>query len=129
MRNKIYICKHCGNVVTKIEDSKVNISCCGENMKELIPNTVDAAQEKHIPVVTIDKETLHVVVGEVKHPMLEEHYIVWIMVETDNGIQIKYLNPNDNPEIKFPILNDKIRAVYAYCNTHGLWIKNFTKNK
>lgn len=127
MKNKIYMCKNCGNIVTKIKDDGVEITCCNENMKELVPNTVDAAHEKHIPVVTIDNNIVTVNIGEVEHPMLEEHYITWIMLETKNGFQIKYLNPNEKPEVKFSIIDDEIKNVYSYCNTHGLWVKNFEK--
>lgn len=124
MRNKIYRCKHCGNIITKIKDNNVDIYCCNEVMEELIPNTVDASCEKHIPVVEIKDNIATIKVGEVDHPMMEEHYIEWIYVETKSGIQLKYLNPNDKPEINVSIIDDEIKNIYAYCNIHGLWGKN-----
>ena len=97
MVTKFYKCRHCGNVVEKVVDSGVAVVCCGEKMEELIPNTVDASGEKHIPVVTrIDDCTIKVEVGSVAHPMLPEHHIAFIYVETeDGGIRV---NLKDKPE-------------------------------
>lgn len=90
-------------------------------MEEIVANTVDAAFEKHIPDVKIDGDTIHVQVGSVIHPMTEEHYIQWVLVETEKGIQRKDLKPNEEPVADFVIKDDKAIAVYAYCNLHGLW--------
>ena len=85
MAVKFYKCRHCGNVVEKVVDSRVPVVCCGEKMEELIPNTVDASNEKHVPVVTLMNEnTIKVEVGSVAHPMLPEHHIAFIYVETEN---------------------------------------------
>lgn len=118
---KFYICKHCGNIVGMIHSSGAPIICCGEPMQELKPNTTDAAQEKHVPVVTVKGNKVEVKVGAVAHPMVEDHWIQWIYIETENGGQRKILNPGDKPEAVFALENDKITAAYAYCNKHGLW--------
>ena len=77
-----YRCEHCGNIIAHIQDSGVRCCCCGEEMKPLIPNTSDGAGEKHVPVVQVDGQTVTVTVGSVEHPMLEAHYIQWILLET-----------------------------------------------
>lgn len=118
---KFYICEHCGNIVTKIEDKRVPLFCCGQKMTELVPGTVDASLEKHVPVVEIDGNTVNVKVGSVTHPMIEEHYIQWICLETDKGTQIKYLKAGEAPEATFVLTDEKPVAVYEYCNLHGLW--------
>ena len=117
---KFFKCRHCGNVVEKVVDSGVAVVCCGEKMEELIPNTVDASGEKHIPVVTrIDDCTIKVEVGSVAHPMLPEHHIAFIYVETETGgIRV---NLTDKPEAVICTCNSKPIAVYEYCNLHGLW--------
>ena len=117
---KFFKCRHCGNVVEKVVDSGVAVVCCGEKMEELIPNTVEASGEKHIPVVTkIDDCTIKVEVGSVAHPMLPEHHIAFIYVETETGgIRV---NLTDKPEAVICTCNSKPVAVYEYCNLHGLW--------
>lgn len=118
---KFYICEHCGNIITKIRDKKVPVMCCGQKMTELVPGTVDASLEKHVPVVEIDGNTVNVKVGSVTHPMIEEHYIQWICLETDKGAHFKHLNPGENPEASFVLSDEKPVAVYEYCNLHSLW--------
>ena len=120
MAVKFYVCPHCGNVVQKVVDSKVPVVCCGVPMKELVPNTVDASNEKHVPVVTrIDDCHIKVEVGSVAHPMLEEHHISFIYVETeDGGIRVDL---NEKPEAVISLGDQKAVAVYEYCNLHGLW--------
>ena len=117
---KFYICEHCKNVIIKVSDSKVPVMCCGQLMKELVANTVDAAVEKHVPVVTRENIILKVSVGSVEHPMIEEHYIEFIVLETASGFRVAYLNPHDKPEVEF-YSDEPVIAVYAYCNLHGLW--------
>ena len=120
MATKFYKCRHCGNVIQKHVDSKVPVVCCGEPMQELIPNTVDASNEKHVPVVTrLDDCRIKVEVGSVPHPMLPEHHIAFIYVEMENGgirIDLK-----DQPEAVICTGGGKPTAVYEYCNLHGLW--------
>lgn len=120
MATRFYKCNHCGNVIQKVVDSKVPVVCCGEKMTELIPGTVDASVEKHLPVVTwIDDKTIKVQVGSVAHPMSAEHHIAFIYVETENGgirVDLK-----DTPEAVVALRDEKPVAVYEYCNLHGLW--------
>ena len=118
---KFYICEHCGNVVEKIVDKRVPVVCCGEKMKELVPGTVEASHEKHIPVVEVNDSTVSVAVGSVEHPMTNEHSIEWIYLETDKGAHRKDLKPGDAPAASFVLAGEKPIAVYAYCNLHGLW--------
>ena len=120
MATKFYKCNHCGNVIVKVVDAGVPVVCCGEKMVELVPNTVDASGEKHLPVVTVlDNNTIKVEVGSVHHPMLPEHHISFVYVETENGgIQV---NLKDKPEAVVYLGEEKAVAVYEYCNLHGLW--------
>ena len=119
---KFYKCAHCGNIIAYIHDSGVRVSCCGEEMKELLPNTTDAAGEKHVPVITAEGQTVTVRVGSVTHPMLDAHYIEWIMLETKRGRQRRALKPGEEPEAVFAIVpGDEVVAAYEYCNLHGLW--------
>ena len=120
MATKFFKCRHCGNVIHKVVDSKVQVVCCGEQMQELIPNTVDASNEKHVPVVTkISDCKILVKVGSEPHPMTPEHHIRFVYVETENGgirIDLK-----DKPEAEICVCSGKAIAVYEYCNLHGLW--------
>ncbi|MCL1831143.1 MAG: desulfoferrodoxin [Oscillospiraceae bacterium] len=118
---KFYICKKCGNLIGVIDDHRVPVSCCASTMEELVPNTVDAAQEKHLPVVSIDGKNINVKVGSAAHPMTDEHYITFIYIQTEQGGQRKKLFPGSNPEADFVLVDDKLLAVFAYCNLHGLW--------
>lgn len=120
---KFYICKHCGNLVELIKAGGGTLVCCGEPMTELKPNTVDASQEKHVPVVTVAGDTVKVVVGAVAHPMTEEHSIQWIYLQTAHGGFCRCLKPGEAPEAEFTLNGDAAVAVYAYCNLHGLWKK------
>ena len=122
---KFYRCEHCGNIVEFVESSGVPVVCCGEPMKELVPGTTDAAVEKHVPVVNVEGNVVKVEVGEVEHPMLEEHYIGFVAIETKNGaVQKKYLNPGEKPVAEFVLAEgDELVAAYEYCNLHGLWKK------
>lgn len=119
---KFYICRHCGNLVGMINNSGVPLVCCGQKMEALTPNTVDASGEKHLPVVTVDGDTLTVSVGSVNHPMLSEHFIQWIYVQTEHGGMRKALQPGEAPEATFALGGEKPVAVYEYCNLHGLWM-------
>ncbi len=121
---KFFICKHCGNLVTLLNESGAPLSCCGDTMTQIIPNTVDAATEKHVPVVTVNGNSVSVAVGSVEHPMVAEHFIQWIYLETDKGFQTKYLTPEDKPKADFILIDEKPVAAYEYCNLHGLWKTN-----
>ena len=115
-------CEHCGNIVAYIHDSGVRCQCCGEEVKPLVPNTSDGAGEKHVPVIEQNGRTVTVTVGSVEHPMLEAHYIEWIMLETKEGRQRKTLMPGEKPVATFALTDtDAVVAAYEYCNLHGLW--------
>ena len=122
MEQKYYICETCGNLVVMVKSAGVPLMCCGKPMKELVPGSVDAAQEKHVPVWEVKDGKVCVQVGSVEHPMLPEHYIEWISLQTAQGYQRKMLNPGDAPKVEFALCaGDEVKAVYAYCNIHGLW--------
>ena len=122
MDTKFFVCPTCGQVIGLIKDKGVPVHCCGKPMEELKANTTDASQEKHVPVVELDGDTLKVTVGSVTHPMDEDHYIEWIYVKTEHGGQRRALNPGEAPEATFALGGEKAVAVYAYCNLHGLWM-------
>jgi len=122
MQNKFFICEHCGNIIGMIYASGVPVVCCGEEMKELVPNTVDASLEKHVPVVSRSGNVVKVVVGSVNHPMEEKHFIKWIALQTSKGNQRKELAPGNEPVAEFLVHDDEeVEKVFAYCNLHGLW--------
>ena len=118
---KFYLCQHCKNVAIKVVDSQVPLVCCGEKMVELIPMQSDGALEKHLPVLSFDGDKLTVTVGEVLHPMMENHYINFIVVELKDGYIIKHLNPTSQPIATFNVNKADVVAVYEYCNLHGLY--------
>ena len=119
--NKFYVCAHCGNIVEMIHDAGVSIHCCGQKMDELIPGSVDASLEKHVPAVNVQESSVEVNVGSVEHPMVDVHWIEWVQLQTNKGSYRHYLNPGDAPHVKFLLNDEKPLAVYAYCNIHGLW--------
>ena len=119
---KFLKCNHCGNIVAVVEEKGGTITCCGDNMQEMKANTTDAATEKHVPVIEVDGQSVTVTVGSVEHPMLPEHFIGWIVLETKTGNQRKILNPGDKPVAKIMMVEgDEVLAAYEYCNLHGLW--------
>lgn len=116
------ICRHCGNIVSVIHDSGVPIICCGEPMQELKAGSVDASHEKHVPVITANGGTVTVQIGSVEHPMIDAHYIQWIVLVSAQGRQYKALKPGEAPKAVFALgADDRAVAAYAYCNLHGLW--------
>ena len=122
MEMKFYRCAHCGQIVAIVKGTGVPIICCGEPMQEIVPGTVDASLEKHVPVYEVKDGKVKVTVGSVEHPMLDEHYIEWIALQTKQGNQRKSLKPGDAPTACFSICDDdEVVAVYEYCNLHGLW--------
>lgn len=122
MEMKFYICEHCGNIIAFAKDKGVPVICCGKKMVELVPNTTEAAHEKHIPVVSVAGDRVTVKIGSVDHPMLEEHYIEWVSLQSKQGNQRKFLQPGEKPEVCFMVCDDdEVECVYAYCNLHGLW--------
>lgn len=122
MEQKFYICETCGNIVAYVKKSGVPVFCCGKKMQEIIPGTSDASTEKHVPVIAVDGNKVTVSVGSIAHPMVKEHYIEWISIETKEGNQRKVLAPEDAPMAEFMITDtDEVKAAYAYCNLHSLW--------
>ena len=122
MEQKFYICEHCGNLIAMVQNKGVPIMCCGQKMTEIVPGTTDAAVEKHIPVYEVKDNIVSVTVGSVEHPMLPEHYIEWVSLQTKFGNQRKALKPGDAPKVCFALCEgDEVEAVYAYCNLHSLW--------
>ena len=122
MEMKFYRCAKCGQIIAIVKASKCPVFCCGEQMQEIIPGTTDASVEKHVPVYEVKGNKVLVTVGSVEHPMLPEHYIEWVSLQTKFGNQRKALNPGDEPKVCFPICEgDEVKAVYAYCNLHSLW--------
>ena len=119
---KFYVCEHCGNIVTKLTSAGVPIKCCGENMVLLEAGVTDAAVEKHVPAVTVEGNLVKVSVGSVAHPMTAEHYIPWVALETETSASVEWLQPEQAPEVVFALAEgQKPKAVYAWCNLHGLW--------
>jgi superoxide reductase len=119
---QIYKCELCGNIVEVVHKAGGTLVCCGQPMKLVKENGVDAAVEKHVPVVEKIEGGVFVKVGEVEHPMIDTHYIEWIEVHTENKVYRKYLNPGEKPEATFK-LEEEVIAVKEYCNLHGLWKK------
>ena len=119
-RLEIYKCEACGNLVEVLEGGEGELVCCGEPMKLLTENTVDAAKEKHVPVIETADGGVKVKVGDVPHPMEEKHYIQWIEVITDGRSYRQYLEPGSAPEAFFAIQAGELTA-REYCNLHGLW--------
>ena len=119
--NRFYICEKCGNIVGLVHDGGVPMMCCGQKTKKLEAGVVEASHEKHIPVVTVDGNIVTVIIGSVEHPMVEEHHIVWVYLQTDRGGQRKCLEVGKKPTVNFALADEKPVAAYAYCNIHGLW--------
>lgn len=119
---KFFICAHCGNMITYVKDAGVPVTCCGEPMQEIVPGTVDAAVEKHLPAVTTNGKQVTVSVGSVEHPMTDEHLIEWVALESKEGCQLKHFKAQQKPAVTFCLSDgDSLVATYAYCNLHGLW--------
>ncbi|HHT67539.1 MAG TPA: desulfoferrodoxin [Erysipelotrichaceae bacterium] len=120
---KFLRCRICGKIIAMVNDCpKCPTICCGEPMKELVANTEEGAYEKHIPVYNVKDNVVTVNVGSVAHPMINEHYIQWIALETNKGNQRKLLKPGQPPTAQFALLEgEEVIAVYEYCNLHGLY--------
>lgn len=121
-KTKFYLCEHCKNLIGMVNDASVPVVCCGSKMTALVPNTTEAAGEKHLPIIEKNGNIVTVNIGSVDHPMTEEHSIQWVYIETKNGGQRKNLKTNEAPNVSFALTeDDEIIAAYAYCNLHGLW--------
>ena len=121
MITKFYVCSHCRNIAEMVYDTDIALYCCGDKMQELVPNTVEASGEKHIPAVKVGDGVVEVNVGSVDHPMEEIHWIEWVQLVTDKGMHRRFLKPGEAPNVSFRLEDEKPLAVYAYCNLHGLW--------
>lgn len=121
MEINFYNCKTCGNVIIMISSCDIPTSCCDEKMEKIIPGKSEGAHEKHIPVYEVTEHNVTVSVGSTEHPMTPEHFIEWVCIETDDGVQLKKLKPDTPPRVSFAVNGNKIKAVYAFCNQHGLW--------
>lgn len=122
MEMKFYRCAHCGQIIAIVKETGVPVICCGEPMKQIIPGTTDAAVEKHVPVIEVKGNIVEVSVGSVTHPMLPEHYIQWIALQTKFGNQRAELKPGMEPKARFALVDgDEVIAAYEYCNLHSLW--------
>jgi len=117
---QIYKCEKCGNIVEVLFGGKGELVCCGQPMKLFVENTVDAAKEKHVPVIEKTADGFKVRVGEVAHPMDENHYIQWVELLADGKAYLQFLNPGETPEATFQIDADQVTA-REYCSLHGLW--------
>ena len=134
MREKFYICRHCGNLIGLIHDAGVPMMCCGQKMEALVPNTTEAAGEKHLPFVNLEDGSVYVRVGETTHPMTEEHYIQWVELLTPFCVMRRELHPGDKPEALFlvdpatacgqKVMSCDVSEIRAreYCNLHGLFV-------
>ena len=119
-RLQVYKCNLCGNMVEVIRAAGGTLVCCGQDMEHMTENTVDAALEKHVPVIEKVDGGFKVTVGSVAHPMLDAHYIEWIEAIVDGIAYRQFLNPGDAPEAFFPIKGETISA-REFCNLHGVW--------
>lgn len=119
-RLEIYKCEVCGNIIEVIHEGKGELVCCGQPMKLITENTVDAAKEKHVPVIEKTSDGYRVKVGSVTHPMEEKHYIEWVELIADGTAYRRFLQPGEIPEALFCIAAERVTA-REYCNLHGLW--------
>ena len=118
---KIFKCKKCGNMVELIEEKGGTLVCCGEAMELVEASTVDAAREKHVPYTEIEDDVVYVKIGEVDHPMTDEHYIEWVAAVFNDSVLKYNFKPGEVPEAVFDY--EEGMEIYAYCNLHGLWKK------
>ena len=122
MNLKFYKCNVCGNIVCKVEDSGMSMTCCGKQMVELKPGSTDGAVEKHVPIYEIIDNRVFIQVGKEEHPMEDYHYIEFIGIETNRGFHIKYLKPGESPKGAFRLGDsEKLISVFEYCNLHGMF--------
>jgi len=118
--NEVYKCELCGNIVELVHGGPGALSCCNQKMVLLAENTTDASQEKHVPVIAINADSITVKVGSAPHPMQEEHYIEWVELIADGKVYRQNLQPGETPEATFPVIAQQVTA-RGYCNLHGNW--------
>jgi superoxide reductase len=119
--NEVYKCNLCGNIVEIVHPGAGALVCCNEKMALMVQNTVDASQEKHVPVIEVGANSITVKVGSVAHPMEAAHYIEWIELIADGKVYRQQLQPGQAPEATFPVIAKQVTA-REYCNLHGLWV-------
>ena len=120
-RSTFYKCDVCGAMAVKVVDGEGELCCCKQPMRVVEANTSDAAQEKHVPDVSVQNNILYAQVGSVAHPMEEDHYIQWVYVVTEHGVIARCLEPGHAPEATIALGSETPLEVYEYCNKHGLW--------
>ncbi len=120
IKNQIYRCPICGNIIEILHAGNGQLVCCGQPMELVQPKTEDIGQEKHLPVIEKSEGKITVKIGSIPHPMEEAHYIEWIEITANNHICKKFLQPGDAPEAVFEITAENVTA-REYCNIHGLW--------
>jgi len=123
---QIYKCQVCGNIVEITHNGAGELHCCNKPMQEMKENTQEAATEKHIPTIKDTESGIQIIIGEVLHPMTEEHYIEWIEIITEKKVMRHHLKPGESPEMKCKVPKEKIKTIRAYCNLHGLWSLNLS---
>ena len=125
MNIKFLKCRTCNKLVEVIQDSDSKLICCNNEMIELIPGTIDASKEKHVPIYKLEQNAIEISLGEIEHPMQEEHYISFVEISSNHGIKRSNLKINQSPIVKFSLLDyEQVDSIYAYCNLHGLWKKD-----
>lgn len=117
---QIYKCEICGNIVEVLHNGPGELVCCNQPMKLQSENTIDASNERHVPIIEKDEQGVIVKVGSAEHPMDEDHYIEWIEISTEKGSSKKFLKPGEPAQAAFPVKAENIIA-RAYCNLHRLW--------
>ena len=121
-RMKFYFCETCNRIFNFIKAPNQELECCGKPLKELVPNSTNASLEKHVPIIERMDSHVEIKVGAEPHPMLPEHYIEWVVLETNYGYQLKNLHPGDAPTASFALSKgEEVLCAYAYCNIHKLW--------
>ena len=124
-RSTFYQCATCKTIAIKVNDGGGEMSCCGEPMAVLEPNSTDAAGEKHVPVIERDGDAVTVKVGSVAHPMEEDHSIQWVYITTEEGVLSKCLKPGEPPVATFDLAGQTPLEAFEFCNKHGLWKAEF----
>ena len=127
-KSKFFVCNSCKNLISTVQFSGKEICCCNKGMENIVPVTEKEGREKHTPIVKVDGNRVKVNIGEITHPMSEDHNIAWVYLVTKNGEQRKFLVPGEKPELTFLLEEDDLPiAAYAYCNLHGLWKTQINK--
>ncbi len=123
-RLDVYRCEVCGNLVEVLHVGGGELMCCGKPMTRLTLRSTDIGQEKHLPVIEDSEDGITIRIGEIPHPMTEEHLIEWVeVIGTDGSTRRIFLNSGDLPQVHISIKKEEVREVRVYCNLHGLWSK------